>query len=156
MQESPSVFVGGTQPTKKKSKVHISKKNWIRIVLVIASVLALVASYSIGYNSGKKDQKAVDDKKIKAASSLNPALPDIIKNRWSIVGTVEEVSKDSITVKNNKGLLQTATINDKTSITEKSAKKTTVDAVKKGSSVIVIGTKDDNSKYTASMIRIKT
>jgi hypothetical protein len=155
MQGSSQVFVGGTTPAKKKNK-KISKKNWMIIFIVVISVLALVASYIIGYNSGKKDQKAIDDKKVKTTSAVNTELPDIIKNRWSIVGTVESVSADSITVKNNKGLVQTATVNDKTSITEKNAKKTTIDAVKKDSSVIIIGTKDDNNKYTASMIRIKT
>ncbi len=157
MQESSSDFNAmGTGPAKKKARLTISKKNWMIIIIVVVSALALITSYSVGYSRGKTYQKTVDDTKIKASSANGATMPEIIRNRWSIVGTVESVSSDSITVKNNKGLVQTAKVDNKTSITDKNAKKTTIGAVKKGSSVIVIGTKDDNSKYTATMVRIKT
>lgn len=157
MQESaPGQNAGGVQP-KKNKKLNLSKKNILIFISVILAIGVLVGTYSVGYSNGAKNQKASDEKKQNAATAAsNPALPDLLKNRWSIVGTVEEVSANSITVKNNKGLIQTATVNGSTSITEKSAKKTTIDAVKKGGSVIVIGSKDDNGKITASMIRIKT
>jgi hypothetical protein len=155
MQESAPDPNKPVSTTKNKINFTVSKKNLIIILSVVIAIALLATAYSVGYKTGAKNQKASDAKKQKAATSQSSELPDFIKNRWSIVGTVEEVSGKSITVKNNKGLVQTASINNNTKVSEKSTNKTTIQAVKKGSSVIVIGSKDDNNNFTASMVRIK-
>lgn len=134
-------------------KKNITKKNLYILLSIFAALLILIGVYLVGYKMGIKDQQAINDKKTAQPSGLDFLV--INKNRWSIVGTVEKVSSDSITVKNNKGLVQTATIPESAEITDNSAKDTTVSSIKKGSEVIVVGTKDDNNEYSASTIRIK-
>ena len=139
----------------RRSLEDYSKKATIVLISVLISIGTLLGVYIIGYNNGIKNQKDNVGKVVNKPKDPIENMPDMVKNRWSIVGTVESVSVSSITVKNNKGLVQTASINDKSSVTDNTTNKTTVSAIKKGSSVIVVGTKDDNGKYTASMIRIK-
>lgn len=159
MQESrtPEFNTNSSKSSKNRKPFNLSRKQIILSIAVVALLGVLAVTYNLGYSKGMATQKANDEKKQKKTTTtmFNPMQPDIINNRWSIVGSVEDVTSKSITVKNNKGLVQTATINEDTDITQKAAEKASVKDIKKGASVIVIGTKDDNNKFTASMVRIK-
>lgn len=132
-----------------------SKKTITIIAAVVAVLFVLFGIYSLGVSSGKEQQKEESKKQAASKKSDITKLPQISKDYWSVVGNVEKVSATSITVKNNKGVSQTADITDKTEVTEKPSKKVEVGAIKSGGKVIVIGTKTDDGKTTAKTIRIQ-
>ncbi len=143
-----------TSAGNSKSKKKLSRKTMICLGIASLTLLILIGIFYAGDRRGARRQKALDDKK-KSTSTAADFKSNIIKDYWSIVGSVEDVSNKSIKVKNNKGLVEEAEVTSSTSITEKPSKKVEIGAVKKGARVVVTGTKTDDGKITAKVIRIQ-
>lgn len=154
--ESGNAVVANTPRHQQKPK----RKQYAKVLLggvaiALVMIITSVAMYNLGYSKGTKDQKIAEANKLSQAAKVAAGLPGILENRWSVVGTVENISADSISVKNNKGSVQEAALNSDTEITLKPSRKTDVSSIKKGAKVIVLGTKGDDGKVTATMIRIQ-
>lgn len=156
MLASNSGAGGGSRSKRNILKTH--KRLIVIAGIAITVVLVLWGVYSLGYDKGhdKGYGKATAEATAKARTS-DPlrALTEANRNYWSIVGSVEAVDGNTITVKNNKGKTEKATFTDNLEVTQKSNKNgANKSNLKVGQNVIVIGQKNDD-KLSASRITIK-
>ncbi|MCA9330343.1 hypothetical protein KDA11_06850, partial [Candidatus Saccharibacteria bacterium] len=149
----------GAPTNKSKGSVFDNKNVFIIATLAVVVLLLMVGSYKVGsdkgydkgYSKGKSESKNIADTK----DPLGLLSREENRNYWSIVGTVESVDDKSITVKNNKGKIETATFNDDLEVTQKKKDgNISKSDIKSGQQVIVTGKKTDN-KPTASRVIIK-
>lgn len=138
-------------------RIRISRKNRVRIITTLALVTLLTGVFYAGDHHGAKRQKSYDDKhqRMTPAAKLNPLSASAATNRWSAVGTIQELTDKSLKVKSYNGGTQEAMINKKTSIIDKAAKKVGPESLQKDSKIIISGTKDDKGKLTATFIRLQ-
>ncbi len=129
-----------------------NKTRFILIGTIFIIVLALVGAFFLGRQSKKSDNTTKDTTK-KSTALVADQLEEN-RNYWSIVGTVEAVTDKTITVKNNKDKIETATFTDSVVITKKGAGGSNREAIQVGAKVIVIG-KDADDKITASQVIIQ-
>ncbi len=144
-----------TRRSRKQKFGSILKKAFkSKITYVIIAILLIIGAYFLGSHQGAQKQKKADEKAHPSAvnaSGSNPAS----QNRWTSVGTVQDISATSITVKDSRGETKQAKIESNTAVVDSKAAKTNVQAIKKDQKVIISGTKDDKGNLTATRIRIQ-
>jgi hypothetical protein len=128
-----------------------------KIITALTVIILAIGIYYLGDQNGSKRQKKISESKQQVVSSSLPQISTVVSRRWSAVGAVEEVSDRSIKVINSKGDFIESFITKATVITGTDGKITELKAVKKGSRIIAIGTKDekDQNILTATRIRIQ-
>lgn len=123
------------------------------ILVVIA--LALMVAFRLGYLKGTQAPRGDIASSSRQAASMAQVSPSLLEIRWNAVGTVEDISATSITVKNAKGSVQKAALNEDTEITTQPSVQVSVSSIKKGNKVIILGSQDRNGKVTANMVRLQ-
>ena len=147
------------KPNRSKKDMFVTyKKPLIAAGIILTLLLAIWGVYSTGhskgYDKGYNKGKVEAETKARIANPLG-ALSEANRNYWSIVGTVEAVDGNTVTVKNNKGKVEKATFTDDLEVSQKSNKNgANKSSLKVGQNVIVIGQKNDG-KLTASRVTIK-
>lgn len=138
-------------PKKDSDKTLVNLLNKVQLPNIYVNVLLVVLSCAIlitlGYYSGyQKGLEKANTKNSKINSALEPIRENLERNRnyWSIVGTVESVDSTSITVKNNKGKIETAIFDENPSINNQQNKTDNKkEYIQVGQNVIVTGEKTD-------------
>ncbi len=130
----------------------VSKKAGKRLLIVAIIGLVLGGVYYAGIKKGESRSKAANSK---LSSSTTKKANDTASNRWTSVGTVLEVSADSIKVKDSRGETKQAKITKDTVVVDKKGTKLSAKDIKKDQRVIVSGTKDAKNNLTTSRIRIQ-
>lgn len=135
----------------KKNKTVTLKVNRDVLAVIIAVVL-IGAAYFIGFHNGQEDAKKNPSS---SAASLSRQNGESVSNRWTSVGTVQEVSDNSIKVVDSRKETKQAKITKDTTIVDRKGTKLTAKDIKKDQRVIISGTKDDKNNLTATRIRIQ-
>ena len=158
MQDNQNTTLPNYSGSKGKNFLKTYKKPLVAVGAALAVLAILWGVYCLGYNKGH--DKGFNKGKTEAAAKARTedplrAMADMNRNYWSIVGTVEAVDGNSVTVKNNKGKIEKATFIENLEVTQKSNKNgADKSAIKTGQNVIVIGQKNDD-KLTVSRVTIK-
>ena len=152
MTDTQSVDSSTDQTKKSKRKRIVTLRiNRDLLMVIIAAVLILVA-YLVGVQNGEDKSK----KSAKAGlSDISRQSSEALSNRWTSVGTVQEVSDATIKVKDSRGETKDAKITKDTNIVDRKGTKLAAKDIKKNQRVIVSGTKDDKNNLTATRIRIQ-
>lgn len=138
-----------TQNRHKKITLTISLDTVTKLIIAGLVGGLFLAVYVAGARHGKEEQKAIQN-----ASTTSSTPHSTLSNRWSAIGTVQEIRDNLITVRDSRGKEQQATINKDTTITDKTAKKVDIKTIKNDTKVIVSGTKDNKGSLTATRIRL--
>ena len=137
--------------TKRFAKKPIAKK----LLLILIVAFCVYGIFYLGQQSGAKNQKAEDVKKIAASNNNNTSRTAASTSRKTFIGTIASVSDKSMELTPRTGDKVKVTIDDTTRITGGDAKKSDVKALKKDQKVIVSTTKSKDGVYTATRIRIQ-
>lgn len=135
----------------KKNRTVTLKVNRDVLVIVIALVL-IIAAYFVGFQKGETKGKNDRSSSLSSSSRQNG---ESVSNRWTSVGTVQEISDSSIKVVDSRKETKQAKITKDTTIVDRKGTKLTAKDIKKDQRVIISGTKDDKNNLTATRIRIQ-
>lgn len=137
--------------SKKKNRTVTLRVNR-DVLMVLVAVVLIASAYFIGVNKGENKTSKTAKNGLSSTAEKNAATSS---NRWTSVGSVEEVSESNIKVKDSRNEVKDAKITKDTSIVDRKGTKLTAKDIKKDQRVIVSGTKDDKNVLTATRIRIQ-
>ncbi|RTK95082.1 hypothetical protein EKI60_01350 [Candidatus Saccharibacteria bacterium] len=134
-------------PKKSKRSKNVTFVFNRKAFYVASAIVVLVVVFFLGSAYGsKKDGKASNAGSSPRSSSSS--------NRWTSVGTVQEISDAKVKVKDSRGQEKEAEINKETKIVDRKGTALKPADIKKDSRVIVSGEKDGD-KLTATRIRLQ-
>lgn len=153
--EENSVRKDAPQHEQSKKKKFKFPKLSKPVIYTLVVLLLLGGTFVAGMNYGENKQKKHQTKSLADLSKSSPSAA--LQNRWTSVGTVQEVSDSKIKVKDSRNETKEASITKDTIIVDRKGTKLTAKDIKKDQRVIVSGTKDekDKNKLTATRIRIQ-
>ncbi len=151
MTETPEHFREEHANKTKKNRIITLRINR-DILMVAVAVLLIVAAYFVGVNKGENKSK---NTRKDGLASLTSRTAESSSNRWTSVGSVQEVSETAVKVKDSRGKVKDAKITKDTAIVDRTGTKLTTKDIKKDQRVIVSGTKDAKDVLTATRIRIQ-
>lgn len=138
--------------SKKKNRTVTFRINR-NVLFVGIAVIFVIGVYFLGVHQGQKKAKP----STQSPASLDRANAAATSNRWTSVGTVQEVSDSSIKVKDSRDEVKQAAITKDTKIVNRKGEQLKASDIKKDQRVIISGTKDekDKNKLTATRIRLQ-
>ena len=139
---------GEPKKTRKSKNVTLIMNRRMFTILVVVLVLVVVFFLGSAYGSRKSDSKGNS-----SGASSNSDRPST-SNRWTSVGTVQEISDSKIKVKDSRDQEKEAAINKETKIVDRKGTVLKTSDIKKDQRVIVSGEKDGD-KLVATRIRLQ-
>ena len=139
-------------PQKPKKSKHITFVFNRNAFYIASAVIVLVVVFFLGSAYGSRNES-----KTTKLTDPKTAASRATQNRWTSIGTVQEVSDTKIKVKDSRDEVKEATINKETKIVDRKGTTLKPSDIKKDSRVIISGTKDekDEKKLTATRIRLQ-
>lgn len=138
----------GASKKKKSSNMSVTIRFNRTFFMVALAVIVLVVVFFLGSSYGANQEKGKSGSSSRTNSSL------INQNRWTAVGTVQEVSDSQIKVKDSRDQIKEASITKETKIVDRKGTDLSAKDIKKDQRVIISGEKDGD-KLTATRIRIQ-
>lgn len=134
-------------PKKAKKSKNVTFVFNRKAFYAVSAAVVLVVVFFLGsaYGSKKED---------KASNASTSARSSSASNRWTSVGTVQEISDSKVKVKDSRNQEKEAEINKEAKIVDRKGATLKAADIKKDSRVIVSGEKDSN-KLIATRIRLQ-